>query len=72
MYDIRENFVKILPEHFMASYYVILLFRSYGVLIWEVFTYAQIPYSSYSNSDVLAFVRSGGRLEQPCACPEQL
>ncbi|XP_043849361.1 proto-oncogene tyrosine-protein kinase ROS-like [Dromiciops gliroides] len=45
---------------------------SFGVLMWEVMTLGQQPYPARTNLEVLHFVRSGGRLERPCNCPDDI
>jgi proto-oncogene tyrosine-protein kinase ROS len=42
------------------------------VLIWEVLTLGQQPYPARTNTEVLHFVRSGGRLDRPDNCPDDL
>ena len=46
--------------------------RSFGVLVWEVFTLGQQPYPARTNVDVLRYVRDGGRLDRPPNCPPVL
>lgn len=48
------------------------MYRSFGVLIWEVLTFGQQPYPARTNVEVLQYVRSGGRLERPANCPDEL
>uniref|UniRef100_A0A8C4YF70 Tyrosine-protein kinase receptor n=1 Tax=Gopherus evgoodei TaxID=1825980 RepID=A0A8C4YF70_9SAUR len=45
---------------------------AFGVLIWESLTLGHQPYPGYSNLDVLHHVQSGGRLELPNNCPDDL
>ncbi|XP_069131795.1 proto-oncogene tyrosine-protein kinase ROS-like isoform X3 [Argopecten irradians] len=45
---------------------------AFGILIWEVMTFGRQPYPARTNIEVLHFVRSGGQLEQPEGCPEEL
>ena len=47
-------------------------FRAFGVLMWEVVTFGQQPYPARTNIEVLHFVRSGGRLDRPDNCPDDL
>lgn len=47
-------------------------FRAFGVMMWEVLTFGQQPYQARTNIEVLHYVRSGGQLEQPEHCPEEL
>lgn len=45
------------------------LFRSFGVLLWEIFSLGYMPYPSKSNQEVLEFVTNGGRMDPPKNCP---
>ncbi|KAM5262566.1 proto-oncogene tyrosine-protein kinase ROS [Ctenodactylus gundi] len=45
---------------------------SFGILIWEILTLGHQPYPAYSNLDVLNYVQTGGRLEPPRNCPDDL
>ncbi|NXK45022.1 ROS1 kinase, partial [Chauna torquata] len=45
---------------------------AFGVLVWEALTLGQQPYPGLSNIEVLHHVRSGGRLESPSNCPDDL
>ncbi|XP_048459316.1 proto-oncogene tyrosine-protein kinase ROS-like [Rhincodon typus] len=45
---------------------------SFGILMWEVMTLGQQPYPARTNLEVLHFVRTGGRLEKPRNCPENV
>ncbi|XP_010283320.1 PREDICTED: proto-oncogene tyrosine-protein kinase ROS-like, partial [Phaethon lepturus] len=45
---------------------------AFGVLVWETLTLGQQPYPGLSNTEVLHHVRSGGRLESPNNCPDDL
>lgn len=38
---------------------------SFGVAMWEIFTYGELPYAEYRNKEYQAQVRTGLRLEQP-------
>lgn len=45
---------------------------SFAVVLWEIFSLAQRPYRDRINDIIPAHVWSGGRLEKPDACPEEL
>ncbi|KAH0622634.1 hypothetical protein JD844_025109 [Phrynosoma platyrhinos] len=45
------------------------IYRSFGVLLWEIFSLGYMPYPSKSNQEVLEFVTSGGRMDPPKNCP---
>lgn len=48
------------------------LFRSFGVVLWEIATLAEQPYQGMSNEQVLRFVMEGGLLDKPDNCPDML
>ena len=41
---------------------------SYGVTLWELFSYGQEPYKNNSVRDVLDILEKGERLPQPAIC----
>ncbi|CAJ0945375.1 unnamed protein product, partial [Mesorhabditis belari] len=43
---------------------------SYGVLLYEVFSYGTVPYPTISSEAVLEFIKKGNRLEVPQETPE--
>ena len=45
---------------------------SYGVLLYEVFSFGCKPYAEWSNQRVLEELHKGSRLERPLVCPEDL
>ncbi|KAK3864124.1 hypothetical protein Pcinc_030164 [Petrolisthes cinctipes] len=45
---------------------------AFGVLLWEILTLGQQPYPARTNLEVLHYVRSGGKLNRPPGCPEEL
>lgn len=45
------------------------VFRSFGVLLWEILSLGYMPYPSKSNQEVLEFVTNGGRMDPPKNCP---
>jgi len=42
---------------------------SFGVTLWELWSFGKVPYSSMSNSETVAAVLKGERLDQPLDCP---
>lgn len=58
--------------NFSLFIFFMVLFRAFGVLVWETLTLGQQPYPGFSNTEVLHHVRSGGRLESPNNCPDDL
>ncbi|XP_077295419.1 tyrosine-protein kinase Dnt-like [Arctopsyche grandis] len=45
---------------------------SFGVLLWELATFAQQPYAEVDPFEVGVFLRDGYRLTQPVNCPDEL
>ncbi|CAG9578784.1 unnamed protein product [Danaus chrysippus] len=45
---------------------------SYGVVLWEIYSYGLQPYYGYSNQEVISMVRGGELLAPPAACPAPL
>uniref|UniRef100_A0A7M4EQM9 Inactive tyrosine-protein kinase 7 n=1 Tax=Crocodylus porosus TaxID=8502 RepID=A0A7M4EQM9_CROPO len=46
---------------------------SFGVLLWEVFTHGELPYSKLTDDEVLAGLQSGKvKLPHPEGCPSKL
>lgn len=48
------------------------IFRSYGVVLWEMATLAAQPYQGLSNEEVLRYVLNGRVMEKPEDCPDRL
>uniref|UniRef100_A0A8C6V2Z6 Tyrosine-protein kinase n=1 Tax=Neogobius melanostomus TaxID=47308 RepID=A0A8C6V2Z6_9GOBI len=45
---------------------------SFGVTMWEAFSYGGKPYKKLKGQEVLEFIKSGSRLECPVNCPERM
>nr|XP_020731076.1 tyrosine-protein kinase Srms [Odocoileus virginianus texanus] len=45
---------------------------SFGVLLYEVFTYGRCPYEGMSNHETLQQISRGYRLPRPAACPAEV
>ncbi|PFX22846.1 Muscle, skeletal receptor tyrosine-protein kinase [Stylophora pistillata] len=43
---------------------------AYGVLLWEIFTFALQPYYGYSNQEVMSFIQKGIHMGKPQNCPD--
>ncbi|XP_052084676.1 leukocyte tyrosine kinase receptor-like [Mytilus californianus] len=41
---------------------------SFGVLMWEIFSYAQTPYGTDTNTTVVTLILRGQRLQKPSVC----
>lgn len=45
---------------------------SYGVLLWEIYSFGRVPYPRIPLNDVLEKVNGGYRMEKPENCPDQM
>lgn len=45
---------------------------SYGVLLWEIFSYGCTPYPSIEQEEILEKLKSGYRMERPDACKPEI
>ena len=45
---------------------------SFGVVVWEVFSFAMQPYWGLPNSDVVEMIRCGKVLNKPEWCPDKV
>ncbi|XP_062854869.1 tyrosine-protein kinase ZAP-70 [Trichomycterus rosablanca] len=45
---------------------------SYGITMWEAFSYGGKPYKKMKGQEVTAFLQSGKRLECPANCPDPM
>ncbi|XP_068768303.1 tyrosine-protein kinase Srms [Struthio camelus] len=45
---------------------------SYGILLYEVFTYGQIPYEGMTNQETIRQITRGYRLPRPSTCPPEI
>jgi serine/threonine protein kinase len=45
---------------------------SFGVTMWEIFSFAMQPYFGLSNEEVTKHIRRGQHLEQPNYCPDKI
>ena len=52
-------------EQRVLNRHIFLFQRSYGVVIWELCTYADTPYTGKDNDQVYKFVKNRGRLDVP-------
>ena len=42
---------------------------SYGVVLWEIFTFCLNPYEGIDNKDLKYYLREGNRLHRPSQAP---
>lgn len=45
---------------------------AYGILLWEIFSLGRVPYPQISNDDLIAYLQSGNRMEQPKFAPDDI
>ncbi|KAL7992936.1 hypothetical protein Chor_017192 [Crotalus horridus] len=45
---------------------------SYGVTMWEAFSYGQKPYKRMKGPEVMAFLEEGKRMDCPSSCPPEM
>uniref|UniRef100_A0A7E4VN86 Protein kinase domain-containing protein n=1 Tax=Panagrellus redivivus TaxID=6233 RepID=A0A7E4VN86_PANRE len=45
---------------------------AYGVLLWELTSLGQVPYSNVENHLIMEFLEAGNRLEKPVHCPKEI
>jgi len=45
---------------------------SYGILLWEIFSYGRCPYPRIPANDVLLNLKQGHRMEPPDGCPQEI
>jgi len=45
---------------------------SFGVLLWEIYSYGRVPYPRIPLADVVKHVEKGYRMEAPEGCPPEI
>ncbi|XP_023253608.1 tyrosine-protein kinase SYK isoform X1 [Seriola lalandi dorsalis] len=45
---------------------------SFGVLMWEAYSYGQKPYKGMKGNDVMQMIESGMRMDAPMNCPQEI
>lgn len=45
---------------------------SFGITMWEAFSYGGKPYKKMKGPEVMRFIEDGNRMECPVACPERM
>uniref|UniRef100_A0A7N6C0J9 Tyrosine-protein kinase n=1 Tax=Anabas testudineus TaxID=64144 RepID=A0A7N6C0J9_ANATE len=45
---------------------------SFGVLMWEAYSYGQKPYKGMKGNDVMQMLESGKRMDAPVSCPPEM
>ena len=61
------------PESIMYGKFTIATdVWSFGIVMWEVFTYGQQPYVGMTNEEVIKFITKQGTIEPPSGCPQKV
>ena len=58
--------------YFTCIQVVFIIQWSYGVVVWEIFSYGELPYMGIENMDVLTYLMNGHRLKKPIVCPDEM
>merc|ERR1712100_254037 len=45
---------------------------SFGIVIYEIVTLGVAPYPTVENIDILAFLKTGQRMQKPSNCPDNI
>ncbi len=45
---------------------------SYGVVLWEIFSFGETPYKNLKSMEVAKHVQEGNRLPFPMGCPQDV
>ena len=45
---------------------------SFGVTLWEMFTFGDQPYEDMTGAQVVTYLEKGGRLPRPDGCPAHI
>lgn len=45
---------------------------SFGVTLWEMYSFGEPPYGNMKGADVIKMVEKGSRLSKPDACPDNV
>ena len=45
---------------------------SFGVLLWEIYSFGRVPYPRIPLTDVVRYVANGYRMEAPEWCPPEV
>uniref|UniRef100_A0A3B4U8L8 Tyrosine-protein kinase n=1 Tax=Seriola dumerili TaxID=41447 RepID=A0A3B4U8L8_SERDU len=45
---------------------------SFGITMWEAFSYGGKPYKKMKGPEVIRFIESGSRMDPPTVCPERM
>lgn len=45
---------------------------SFGILLWEIFSYGRVPYPKIPVNEVLTYIEQGYQMEKPDGCPDEI
>ena len=45
---------------------------SFGIVVWEIYSYGKTPYATMNNTEAFEQVTKGYRLPQPADCPNEI
>lgn len=45
---------------------------SFGILLWEIYTFGRVPYPRISLTDVSEWIEEGNRMDRPDNCPDPM
>lgn len=45
---------------------------SFGILLWETFSYGRVPYPKIPVNEVLTYIEQGYQMEKPDGCPDEI
>lgn len=45
---------------------------SFGILLWEMFSYGRVPYPKIPVNEVLAYIEQGYQMDKPDGCPDEI
>jgi hypothetical protein len=45
---------------------------SYGIVLFEMFSFGEVPYSELNHNEILPFLEAGQRLKKPTYCPNEM
>uniref|UniRef100_A0A4W4GL28 Tyrosine-protein kinase n=1 Tax=Electrophorus electricus TaxID=8005 RepID=A0A4W4GL28_ELEEL len=45
---------------------------SFGITMWEAFSYGGKPYKKMKGPEVISFLQAGNRMDRPASCPEPI
>ena len=57
---------------YFLHFVILIIYRSYGVVLWEMVTLAEQPYQGKSNEEVMKYVLDGNTMDVPESCPRKL